>query len=569
MIDDPPNDDPRIDRGALSPDSLVTATVREELSRFVHHRYSRAVWVVCVALLGATLAIMLAGSVKQRLGPVDTTLSLRPAALGDTRVNVPPLGALGLDTHDGPLQLDVTVDQVRLEDARQLFSNPRLLDSLEGDVTRGVKHGLIHLAVKSSLVALVGSILLTWLVYRRFRDIVVGAIVTSVALVATAGFARITWHDNALKTPTYTGVLALAPAAIGNVEDLQTNFTRYGQELSKIVTNVSKLYGATSALPKGPSDLTIRVLFVSDIHDNPAAFDFIASVVKQFGVAAVVDAGDMSDHGFDIENDLYAPIRNLPVPYVFVRGNHDSASTQAALQAMPNVDVLNDNVRTVAGLRIAGSGDPMFTPDQSSPMSADEQAAALTAQGERLAAAVGATPDRAAGADVVLVHEPPAAAPLFGRVPLVLAGHTHERREELHDGTEFLVQGSTGGAGLRGLEHATPTPLDLSVLYFDPTTKKLVAYDNLELGGLGLTSVNIQRHAVPNLELHVPGTPLPTPPTAPPASPAPIPSPSNTAPPQVSTSTPAPGGSTSAPVVPRAAAVRWQWSGWAPGHTLG
>jgi hypothetical protein len=191
---------------------------------------------------------------------------------------------------------------------------------------------------------------------------------------------------------------------------------------------------------------------------------------------------------------------------------------------MPNVVVLNDSVKTVAGLRMAGSGDPMFTPDQTTPMTAEEQATALTQQGERLAAAYGATPDRPPGADLVVVHEPPAATPLFGRVPLVLAGHTHQRREEMHDGTEFLVQGSTGGAGLRGLEHTTPTPLDLSVLYFDPTTKKLVAYDNLELGGLGLTSVDIQRHAVAATELHIPGTPLPTPPTAPPASPAPTPS---------------------------------------------
>ncbi|MCU1676584.1 MAG: hypothetical protein JWM93_1342 [Frankiales bacterium] len=505
------------DPAAFSPDSLVRATVREELGRFVRHRYSRATWLVVVALSGAVVALLLAGSVKQRLGPVDTTMSLRPAVLGDTRVNVPPLGNLGLDTHDGPLQLDVSVDRLRLDDARQLFGNPRLIESLEADVTRGVKRGLLHLLVKAVLVALAGSIVLTVVVYRRMRAVVTGAVVTLVALVAAAVFARVTWRSNALATPTYTGVLALAPAAIGNVEDLQSNFTRYGEELSKIVTNVSKLYDVTSTLPQGPSDLTIRVLFVSDIHDNPAAFDVIKSVIAQFGVAAVVDTGDLSDHGLSFENDLYTPIRELPVPYVFVRGNHDSASTEAALRAMPNVVVLDDSMETVAGLRIAGSGDPNFTPDQSNPVSRDDQLLADQQQGERLAAAFGATPDRPPGADVVLVHEPPAATPLYGRVPLVLAGHTHVRAAETHNGTQLLVQGSTGGAGLRGLEHDTPTPLDLSVLYFDPTTKKLVAYDDLQLGGLGLTSVEIQRHAVPPMELQLPGTELPTPQPAPPA----------------------------------------------------
>jgi hypothetical protein len=121
----------------------------------------------------------------------------------------------------------------------------------------------------------------------------------------------------------------------------------------------------------------------------------------------------------------------------------------------------------------------------------------------------------------VLVHEPPAAEPLYGRVPLVLAGHTHERRAETHDGTQLVVQGSTGGAGLRGLEHETPTPLQLSVLYFDPTSKQLVAYDDLQLGGLGSASVEIRRHAVQPQQLHIPGTPLPT--VGPSTTPPPVP----------------------------------------------
>ena len=52
-----------------------------------------------------------------------------------------------------------------------------------------------------------------------------------------------------------------------------------------------------------------------------------------------------------------------------------------------------------------------------------------------------------------MVHDPKQAAPLDGVVPLVLAGHTHERKvSELDDGTRLMVEGSTGGAGLRGLQ---------------------------------------------------------------------------------------------------------------------
>jgi hypothetical protein len=59
------------------------------------------------------------------------------------------------------------------------------------------------------------------------------------------------------------------------------------------------------------------------------------------------------------------------------------------------------------------------------------------------------------------------------------------------------VQGSTGGAGLRALEGEYPEPLTCTVLYLDPVTGALQAYDEITLGGLGETEVTIQRVVVP------------------------------------------------------------------------
>jgi hypothetical protein len=56
-----------------------------------------------------------------------------------------------------------------------------------------------------------------------------------------------------------------------------------------------------------------------------------------------------------------------------------------------------------------------------------------------------------------------------------------------------MVSGSTGGAGLRGLQGDTPTPLEMDVLYFDGT-QKLQAYDEITLGGTGQSNVMINRH---------------------------------------------------------------------------
>ena len=60
-----------------------------------------------------------------------------------------------------------------------------------------------------------------------------------------------------------------------------------------------------------------------------------------------------------------------------------------------------------------------------------------------------------------------------------------------------MVQGSTGGAGLRGLQGEYPEPLTCTVLYLDRDTGVLRAYDEITLGGLGETEVTIQRTVVP------------------------------------------------------------------------
>jgi len=92
------------------------------------------------------------------------------------------------------------------------------------------------------------------------------------------------------------------------------------------------------------------------------------------------------------------------------------------------------------------------------------------------------------------VHDPTVAPALAESTPLVLAGHVHERRDEMVDeDTELLVQGSTGGAGLRALESEEPTPLTFTVLYFDRETAQLQARDEITLGGLGTSRAEVTR----------------------------------------------------------------------------
>jgi hypothetical protein len=148
----------------------------------------------------------------------------------------------------------------------------------------------------------------------------------------------------------------------------------------------------------------------------------------------------------------------------------------------------------VAGIAVVGAPDPRFTPDKST---GDDDAgdAVLVESGEQLSEFLGTL---SAAPAIAMVHDPRQAEPLDGAVPVVLAGHTHERKvSRLDDGTLLMVQGSTGGAGLRALQGDYPEPLTCTVLYLDAGTGALRAYDEITLGGLGETEVTIQRVLVP------------------------------------------------------------------------
>jgi len=355
-----------------------------------------------------------------------------------------------------------------------------------------------------ALLALGGAALTSLVVFRkRWREPLLAAGITSALLVTTAGIGAATWRPEALSQPTYTGLLVNANSLIGSAEDIAARFDAYRASLEDLVANVGTLYATLSALPAPGGDTdTVALLHVSDLHLNPAGFDLVRQVVEQFKVDGVLDTGDITDWGSAPENQLITSVGTFGVPYVYIRGNHDSATTAALVAAQPDTTVLDDSAVTIAGIEIIGAPDPRFTPDKST---GDDKAGAdvLTRSGQDLADFAG-TLDKPPA--IAMVHEPGQVAPLDGVVPLVLAGHTHERHvSKLDGGTRLMVEGSTGGAGLRGLQGEDPTPLTCTVLYLDPDTGHLRAYDEITLGGLGETEVTIQRTVVP-LDTKVPDT---------------------------------------------------------------
>jgi predicted MPP superfamily phosphohydrolase len=450
--------------------------------------------IVLVGLVGAWLGLLVGGRLDTSIGPLEARLSIEVAPTGGSVLSLPPLGELSLHSHDGPFRLHADVTQINEADAREIFNDPKSLQGLPQQVSADLTSGVRELVIRSAVSAVAGAVLLGIAVFRRrFRRALLSGAVAFGAVAAGGGLAAVTWNPEAINEPRYTGLLASAPSVVGDAGDIVTDFKKYEKQLAKIVTNVSRLYDVTSTLPAfAPTASTIHVLFVSDLHINPGSWDVIRSIVKQFDIDFIVDTGDISDHGSSAENAYVQPIGTLGVPYVFVRGNHDSLITEQAIRDQPNAVVLDNQIREVGGLRLAGMGDPRFTPDKNTrdapaPVSVKEK-------GVTLANLIKIQPANAR-VDVAMMHDPEGAAEVDGAVPLTLAGHYHRRfQQELPNKTLLFVQGSTGASGLRGLEGEKPTSAEASVLYFDRTTRALQAWDDITLGGLGLTSVKMERH---------------------------------------------------------------------------
>ncbi|MFL4949536.1 metallophosphoesterase [Streptomyces sp. MMS24-I31] len=475
-------------RRPLRPDPAALSPVPEP------HPWVRALGLVTVVIVGAWLGLLIVGDVRVPVGPMNTTMTLRPSLTGGTKINVSPLGALELNSHVAPVRLDVNVDQLDPERSQALVDHPERLSGLQDEVVRDVEHGTLDLAVRSCVAVVSGATALGLAVYRRPRRALAAGGLALALLAACGATAYATWNPKSVLEPKFSGLLSSAPSLVGNARNIVTEFDVYQKELARLVANVTKLYDVTSTLPAyQPDPTTIRVLHVSDIHLNPASWKIIATLVEQYKVDVIVDSGDTMDHGTAAENGFLDPVGDLGVPYVWVRGNHDSMTTQHYLERMKNVHVLDDGrAETIAGLRFAGTGDPQFTPDRSVAAGGD---AAEQLAGTRLASALRDQRAKGSPVDVAIAHEPSAARETDGTVPMVLCGHLHhEGTEILKYGTRLRMEGSTGGSGLRAVEHQYPAPIEASILYFDRDSRRLQAWDEIRLGGLGQTTAEVSRH---------------------------------------------------------------------------
>jgi predicted phosphodiesterase len=514
----------------MGPFQRVSAAFRTAAAlaaRCGRNRWTRrartAAMVGLVSIGGVIIGTMLFAHTTLDVGPFRAEMSISPSFTGGTEIDIPPLGSLHLRSHDGPIHLKVNLGSLDQSRTEQLIDRPGGFSTAGENAVDDVRTGVMRLGVRTLGIGVLSALILATLIFRNVRRIAAAGVTALVVTGGSLGLAAGTLRPDSIAEPRYEGLLINAPSVVGDARKIADNYGRYADQLQQIVSNVSRVYTTVSAIPSyEPAGNTTRILHVSDLHLNPSSWGLIRTVVKTFDIDAVVDTGDDVDWGSAAETSYVSSISTLGVPYIYVRGNHDSNAIQSAVAKQKNAVVLDNTITTVDGMTIAGIGDPEFTPDKSTTEPPEDPATSpLLQSGRQLADAVRGHDKRV---DFAMVHDPAMAPPLSGVVPLVLAGHLHQRQVSLLPApspspsdsstvssppspsvsaspseppvpTRLMVEGSTGGAGLRGLEKDKATPLELSVLYFDEN-HNLKAYDDIQLGGTGESNVEMQRNVI-------------------------------------------------------------------------
>ena len=347
--------------------------------------------------------------------------------------------------------VDATV-QIR-DTITELFDERRLsIETLQPssvEMSDALGSGLTELGLKfAGGVVVMGVAVIALIGYARrrlptARQVVSTGVAGLLAIGGTGVGILGTYQPGQLSSFRTTGLLGTVRNNAGLLAGVQAR----AEEVTPYVKNLLAL---SSALQEKfvPQDITkppaVKFLLVSDIH-GANQYPVMKRIIDDEQITAVIDSGDLLNFGRVTEAEMsgiFTSIKNLGVPYIFVRGNHDASSRgdQALLDRMAkigNVVLLEPTSQTytevsVNGVVVAGFNDPRFFGDDNKDNNGKEQPAA---QAFNRAYADRSRPD------IVVTHEP-SAARMVASATLLVNGHLH--KDEL-EGNRVGVGTFTGG----------------------------------------------------------------------------------------------------------------------------
>jgi predicted phosphodiesterase len=401
-----------------------------------------------------------------RLDAGDLTIDLTPSVPGGKlRLELGPFGRLTWSTHKGPLDIDTTFVL-----AKRAEGVPELADA--ADLRWKLLGAKAPWLVVSGL--LLGLALAGNPANPGWRPPVFGAagmVGTATTLVLVS---VLTFNANALKHPRYEGPITDAPRVIALLKEAQGDLAGVTRNINKTIAGLERIHRQIVERAAAPPEDTIKFLVISDIHNNPLGLLIAQELADQFGIDAIIDAGDFTDRGSAPEATLFTRFATFSVPHVIVGGNHEDTAVMRSVRRLSGVTVLDATTDTdviaVDDITILGDSDPNSRTVSSDPFND------LAAEQIPLRCAKLAERTLEVRPQIVVVHDPrqgECAASLAesNDIPLVFVwGHTHRQAYEERGS---VIGVSDGTSGANGIKTGKPAPYGFALLEFDRATDVL------------------------------------------------------------------------------------------------
>lgn len=309
---------------------------------------------------------------------------------------------------------------------------------------------------------------------HRSRNIALSTAGFAAFVALIVGVSALTFDPAALANPRYRGPIVDAPRVLQLLKEVQNDFAGVRRNINRVVAGLQRIHAQIVAQANVPSGPAVRFLVLSDIHNNPLGLLIADEIREQFIVDAVLDAGDFTDRGTQIEGELFSEFANLGVPHVITPGNHEDVAAIRRVEGIPGVRILRTgaDVADVRGIAILGDEDPNARSIESDPHN-EAARTEIPIRCERLAERfVEVRPS------VLMVHDPQmgeCAAKLAEQqqIPLVFVwGHRHRQSYEERGSVVSL---SPGTSGANGIKSPVPSGYGFALLEFDPDARRLTS----------------------------------------------------------------------------------------------
>lgn len=452
-------------------------------------RNTKLMLSIFVAILGAMIFINYLGSFTVSVNVFDLELTTKLLKPGNTIVNIPPFGRIIAKTHKLPVQLNITLINIKPNLIKDLLSNSFKQNELVAELKHEAQKAIKIYILKLLLLSFAGAAFFGMVFRYNIKYIILIGLMSLIVFISIGGYVYNSYNYDAFIDPKYEGILEAAPWMMGIARQTLPQIDKLGEQMQVITRNAYTLLTKINDIRPIDKEGQVLILHISDLHNNPAAFDFIEETVKSFNVDIIVDTGDITDFGTPLEIGLIKRINELKIPYIFIPGNHDSPAVLAAMKSQKNVVVLNDGYINLKGITIYGIGDPAAA-SISTEIPAD-----VNLDEYSLAKKQGLI-NNSIEPDIVAAHNIKTAQHFADIAPTILIGHNHALKVEKIGDTVLVNAGTTGAAGIRGFQSKEDLPYSEVLLYLNPDAgrhEKFIAADIIKIYSLSQKGLTLER----------------------------------------------------------------------------